>query len=537
MVYSDTIFINGNIYTLDKDKPSAQAMAIRNGEVLVLGDTRDCDIYKGPESKIVDLEGRTVLPGFNDTHCHLLSLRGQQLLQLDCSPEKVKNIDDILEIIRKGVEKTPAGEWVLGGSYDPMKLAEKRSPTRWELDKVSPNHPVHLRSQSCHMGVINSLGFALSGITKDTPNPPGGEFEKDAKGELTGICKEEAHFLFVTGMGTEFSYIPPFSSEQYLEALRRACKEYNSYGITSIGDALAGPPEIRAFTQAYQEGILTVRVYMIVLDINLPTIKKLGLPTGYGNDWVRIGGIKSFADGATAGHTAWVSEPYLNRPDYYGIPTKTPAEMEALVMEAHSAGMQMEIHANGDRAIEMVLDAYEKAQKTFPRRDPRHRIAHCTIINDKLLDRIKKLGVVVCPFVSYVWEHADKMGPYGDRVERMFAHRSFLDRGIPVGASSDHPCGTQDPYKAIQAMVTRTSAKGEPVGLKQKITVEEAIRIYTQGSAYATFEENRKGTLKSGMLADFIVLSGNPFKTDPFAIHELKTLQTYVGGKQVYSAL
>ncbi|MDR2631887.1 MAG: amidohydrolase [Spirochaetaceae bacterium] len=536
MVYADAIFVNGNIYTLDDDNPRARALALWKGKFLEAGDREDCEIFKGPDTRVVDLEGKTVLPGFNDTHCHLLSLRGQQLLQLDCSSGKVKSIDDILGIVKKAAETTPEGQWILAGSLDTAKLAEKRPPTRGELDKVSPRHPVHIRTQSCHIGIVNSRGFSLAGITRDTPNPPGGEFEKDSQGELTGICKEEAHFLFVTGMGGAGSFVPPYTPEQYLKALELSSKEYNRYGITSVGDALTGPPEIRAYTQAYNSGTLTVRVYMIVLDINLPLIKQLGLSSGFGNEWIRMGGIKSFVDGAIAGHTAWVSEPYRNRPDYYGIPTKTPEEIEALVMEAHGAGMQMEIHANGDRAIEMVLDAYEKAQKAIPRQDPRHRIAHCTVVNDKILERIKRLGVVVCPFVSYVWEHGDKMGPYGDRIERMFAHRSFLDRGIPVGASSDNPCGTQHPYQALQAMVTRVSSTGESLGLNQKVSLEEALKIYTQGSAYATFEENRKGKLSPGMLADFIVISQDPFTIDPFGLHELQTLQTYVGGKLVYDA-
>ncbi|MDR2759801.1 MAG: amidohydrolase [Spirochaetaceae bacterium] len=537
MWYADTIFVNGNIYTMDDDNPRARALALRQGEFLAVGDREDCEIFKGPDTKVIDLEERPVLPGFNDTHCHLLSLRGKQFLQEDCSSGKVKSINDVLAIIKKATETTPEGQWILAGSLDSAKLAEKRPPTRWELDKVSPRHPVHIRAQSCHMGIVNSQGFSLAGITGSTPNPQGGEFERDSQGELTGICKEEAHFLFVTGMGGGTSFVPPYTPEQYLTALELACKEYNRYGITSVGDALTGPPEIRAYIQAHNTGALTVRVYMIILDINLPLIKQLGLSTGFGNDWVRIGGLKSFVDGAIAGHTAWVSEPYLNRPDYYGIPTKTPEEIEPLVMEAHRAGMQMEIHANGDRAIEMVLDAYEKAQKAAPRRDPRHRIAHCTVVNDKILERIKRLGVVVCPFISYVWEHGDKMGPYGDRIERMFAHRSFLDQGIPVGASSDNPCGTQHPYQALQAMVTRVSSGGEPMGLSQRISLEEALKIYTRGSAYAAFEENRKGQLKTGMLADFIVISQDPFAIDPFGLHELQTLQTYVGGKLVYNAL
>jgi len=415
-------------------------------------------------------------------------------------------------------------------------MSEKRPPSRAELDEASPRNPVHIRYQTCHAGVVNSAALSLAGITRETPNPKGGEFERDAAGELTGLCKEEAHFLFVSGMGGEGSVVPPYTDEENAEALRRACAEYASFGITSAGDALCGPAEIRAYTQAFDEGTLSLRAYLEILDIWLPLLKRLGIKSGFGNEWVKIGAIKSFVDGATAGHTAWLSEPYLGRPEYFGLPTKTASEIEALVMEAHQAGMQIEVHANGDRAIEMLLDAYEKAQNAFPRKNPRHRIAHCTVVNDKILERIKKLGIVVCPFTSYVWEHAEKLAPYGQRVEKMFAFRSFLDYGIHTAAGSDHPCGTQNPWAAIESMVTRKSRSGGMVGLSQRITVEEALRVYTTGGAYATFEENVKGKIKEGFLADFIVCSADPLKVETEALHGIRTEQTWVGGKSIFGS-
>ncbi|GHT79874.1 lipoprotein [Spirochaetia bacterium] len=536
MISADLIVKNAVIHTLDDKKPQASALAVRNGEFLAVGDLADCETFRGPHTKIVDAEGRALLPGFNDAHCHLLSLRGQQLLALDCSSSNVHCVDDILRLVAKAAETTPEGEWVLGAGYDPTKLAEKRPPTRQELDQATSRHPVHIRAQSCHTGVVNSAGFAKAGIGRDTPNPKGGEFDRDSNGDLTGLCKEEAHFLFVSGMGGETSYVPPYTPEQYDRALVLASAEYNALGITSVGDALSGPPEIRAYSRAYNAGTLTVRAYLNLLDVNLPALRALGLSTGYGNDWVKIGALKSFADGAIAGHTAWLSEPYLGT-NYTGIPTKTPEEMNTLALDACGAGFQVEIHANGDRAISMVLDAYEKAQSANGvGRSYRNRIAHCTLINDEILDRIKKLGVVVCPFSTYVWEHGDKMAPYGDRIERMFAHRSFLDRGIPVGGSSDHPCGTHNPFKALEAMVTRKGSDGKPVGLSQRISLEEALNIYTRGSAYTSFEEHRKGMIREGMLADFVITSSDPFKIESSALHEIKVIKTFTGGKAVFEA-
>ena len=343
-----------------------------------------------------------------------------------------------------------------------------------------------------------------------------------------------AHFLFVTGMGDDSSFIPSYTIPQLVEAVKRSCKEYNSMGITSVGDALVGPLDIEAYQAALQEGQLNARVYMIVLDVNLPKLKAAGLKTGFGNSMLKLGGIKSFVDGAIAGYTAWLSKPYGHKPGNYGIPTKTPEEIDELVLEAHSAGFQMEVHANGDKAISMLLDSYEKAQNRFPARDRRHRIAHCTLVNRELLERIKNLGVVVLPFSTYIWEHGDKMETYGERISWMFPHRSFLDYGIPVGGSSDNPCATQDVLTGLQAMVTRTSSEGKLLGPEQRITLEEALRIYTQGSAYATYEENIKGMITPGMLADFVFLSKNPFSVDPHGLMEIKVLKTFLGGRPVF---
>ena len=534
MIHADLIVKNARVRSLDNESRTSSGFAVRNGVILETGDAESLDYLKGPATAIVDAEGKTVVPGFNDAHCHLLSLRGQQLLQLDCSPAKVRGIDDIIALIRAKAERTPKGEWILAGSYDFTKLAEKRHPTRHDLDRATTAHPVHLRSQTCHIGVVNTAGLALAGITDKTPDPFGGEFERDADGSLTGVCKEEAHFLFVSGMGGDFSFVPPYTMDQMVEAVRRACREYHAAGITSVGDALVGPMEIAAYQEARRTGALTARVYMIVLDIHLQKLKSLGLRTGFGDSTLRLGGIKSFVDGATAGHTAWLYEPYGHRPGYRGIPTKSPEEIESLVLDAHTAGFQMEIHANGDRAIDMVLDAFEKAQRVHTVPDRRHRIAHCTVVTPKILTRFREQGVVVLPFSTYVYEHGDKMGPYGGRVSMMFAHRSFLDYGIPVAGSSDNPCATADVMTALQSMVTRTSRDGTPVGPEQKVSPEEALRIYTRGSAFATYEEEVKGAIAPGMLADFVVLSEDPCSADPFALSAIQVLRTYVGGRLVY---
>ncbi len=538
MLRPDLIIKNGNIYSLDSANTRYEAIAVKDGRIAALGSNDEIAQLEGPGVTVENAEGLTILPGFIDAHCHLLSLRGKQLLQVDVSPCKVGSIEDIVQALEKKASETPPGQWVLGGSYDYSKLEEKRHPTRWDLDRASTEHPLHLRSQTCHSGVCNSKALEIAGITRNTEDPPGGTFVRDASGTPTGVCLEEAHFLFVTGMGREGSFVPPYTLDEEVKAVELACKETAAFGITSVGDALVGPPEIEAYQEALRRGSLSARVYMIVLDSYFQRLEATGIKSGFGNSMLKIGGIKSFADGAIAAHTAWLGEPYgdgtVHGKDYCGIATKTPEETEDFVRKVHKAGYQIEIHANGDNAIDMVLTAYEKAMRDFPRTEPRHRIAHCTVVNPGLLERIKKLGVVVLPFSTYVWEHGEKMAPYGERIEGMFAHRSFLDYGIPVGGSSDNPCGMQDVLTAIQAMVTRQSSEGLPIGLSQRVSVEEALRIYTLGGAYASFEEKEKGTLEPGKLADMVFLSQNPFSVHPEEIRTIEVVRTMLGGQTVF---
>jgi predicted amidohydrolase YtcJ len=383
--------------------------------------------------------------------------------------------------------------------------------------------------------VVNSMAFKVAGIREDVENPRGGEFVRDVSGNLTGLCLEEAHFKFVTGMGAEGSFVPSYTISQLTDAVKLSCRETASFGITSVGDGLVGPPEIEAFQAALSDGRLSCRVYMNVLENYFPRLKALGVKTGFGSEMLRLGAVKSFVDGAIAAHTAWLKDEYAHRSGYHGIPTKSAEDTEALLMDAQSKGYQVEIHANGDLAIDMVLTAIEKAQKRFPEMKLRHRIAHCTVINADLLGRIKAAGVIPLPFTTYVWEHGEKMPAYGDRIENMFAHRSFLEAGIPVGASSDNPCGMQDVMTAVQAMVTRHSSQGLPVGLSQKITVEQALWIYTMGGSYSTFEESVKGSIEAGKLADFVTLDSDPLTADPFGIRDIRVLETWLGGRQIYA--
>jgi len=535
MIHPDLLVLNANIITVDNKNSTAEAMAIKGDRIVALGSTDELKDLVGSRTKVIDAAKRTVVPGFIDAHCHLLSITGRQMLDVNCSADRVRNIDDIVYALKNKTRSTARGQWILGSGYDHTKLKEQRHPSRWELDRVSIEHPIHLRHVSGHLGVVNSKGLAVAGFTRHTNDPAGGSFDRDSKGDLTGLCREEADFVFLPGIGGEQSIIPPPTAEQMLMGLEMACSQYNSFGITSAGDAAVSPAEIAAYQSALAAGKLTVRVYMIILDSYLSLLKQLRLHTGFGNEYLRIGSIKSFVDGAIAGGTAWLSEPYEGRAEDFGILTRSREALLETIFDAHAAGFQVSVHANGDRAITMVLDVLEEVLDRNPRKNHRHRIAHCTVVDQEILSRIKKLGVVVLPFSTYIYEHGDKMPQYGSRISRMFAYCSFLDFGIPVGGSSDHPCATQNPLVAIQTMATRLSSDGDVLGPDQRISVSEALRIYTIGSAYASFEEHLKGSLETGKLADFVILERDPNTTPLDSIREISVEKTYIGGKEVYS--
>lgn len=526
MLFADLVALNGNIITVDDKNPRAEALAVKDEKFVAVGATNQLRELAGANTRVIDIQGKTVIPGFIDAHCHPTAV-ARSLLQVDCSPARVNTISDIVNALAERGKTTPPGKWLQGFSYDDTKLTQKRHPTRWDLDKASTEHPIYVQHVSGHIGVANSHALAMAKVTKDSPDPAGGRFDRAENGELTGVCRERAQDMFRP-------LIPPPTREEDKKAIYLLCQKYSSAGITSVGDAMVSPLDIRLYQDALEEKLLSMRVYMMVLSDNLAYLKELSLRTGFGNNRLKIGAIKMFLDGAIAGRTASLYEPYEGRPDDYGILVLTQEELDKRIFEAHEAGLQIGVHANGDRAIDMLLDSYEKALHKLPRVNHRHRIEHCTVVNTTILKRIKELGLVVLPFATYIWEHGEKMKEYGKRISMMFACRSFLDYGIPVAGSTDNPCGPVEPLLGLQSMVTRKSKDGEILGAEQKISIEEAIKIYTLGSAYASFEENVKGSIEVGKLADFVVLSNDPTRVSPDSIRAIDVEKTIVGGKIVY---
>ena len=536
---ADLVLWGGNIITVDPRRPAARAVAIKDGRFLKVGSDEGIQALAGRKTRMIALRGRTVTPGFIDSHQHL-SQYGTDLLQIDCSPKRCKTLADIQQAVRRETRRKPEGEWIRGVAYDDTKTQAGSVLTRWDLDEVAPNHPVLIQQISGHWGVVNSRALEVGGIGENTPDPKGGAYGRDpATGKLNGILYEQAEFTFVfEGTTGQPPIIPPFSLKERLKGMRLAGNRYLASGITSVHDALVSAQTLETYQEALRTGELKLRAYMLVSIEYLPQLRALNLRTGFGNEWLKIGGVKILADGGIAGRTAYLSEPYVGSEDRGILAVESEQVLHDLIRQGHSAGFQVCVHANGDQVIKMALDGFEKALRERPRKDHRHRLEHCTVVNPEILKRIKKLRMLVTPFGSYIYHHGEKMIPYygAKRVEMMFAHRSFLDYGIPVSGASDSPCGPYQPLLAIQSCVTRKSATDESLGSRQKITAEEAIYLYTMASAYASFEENLKGSITAGKLADLVVLGEDPRRVDPDEIKDIPVEMTVVGGEIRHSA-
>jgi predicted amidohydrolase YtcJ len=526
----DTALINGKIVTMDEGESIAEAVAFKFGRILKVGTNKEINGLIDEDTKIIDLKGKTVIPGLIDSHCHMMSVGAGRKLNVDLSEEAgVHSINDLVERLKERAKKTPKGEWVLGYQEDDSKLAEKRHPTRWELDKASTEHPIIISTVGGHFSIANSKAFELAGVTKENKDPVGGKFDRDSHGEITGGVHETAIDMILPA---EVS-IP--TREQSLEGAREILTECSEVGLTCVYDTVE-QSQMRAAIDLVNRGMLPIRVRMDVMLDYFPELKKLGIYRGLGDDWLRICGLKFFFDGAISARTAAVTEEYLNKPGFYGVMSTTREIATKKIMDAYKEGYRISAHANGDRAIEMYLDIMEEAQKKYPRKDPRNRDIHCTVITPKLVERIKKLGILPTIFGPYVYYHGDKLIPaFGEvRLERMFAARSFLDAGVKIAAHSDHPCAPYPPLMAIHGLVNRRTKSGKPIGQSQKISVMEALKLYTVHSAYQQFDEDKLGSIEEGKLADMVVLGEDILTIKTEKIKDIPIEMTIINGEVVY---
>jgi len=528
---ADLVLVRGRVITVNPKKQLVEAIAVSKGRIVRVGTTREIERLVGKGTQTIDLKGRAVLPGFIDAHNHLWQF-GLTLSQVNCRSPPIKSLKEIVDKIGERASKTPKGRWVVGWGYDDTKLKERRHPNRWDLDKVAPHVPVMIRRTCGHTCVVNSRALEMVGYTANTPQPEGGEIEKNpVTGEPTGVLRE-------TAMKPVNDLARAYSVEELMEAIKLGQERLLSEGITSCHEAGLDANTIKAYQRLFALGQLKLRVYMMVYVDLLAQVVETGFVTGFGNDWLKIGCIKMMMDGGMGGRTAALYEPYEGAGDSRGIIYMSQEKLNELVKKAHEAGFQIGIHAIGDRAIDISLNALEAALKTVPRKDHRHRIEHCGLCTPELTARLKRLGVIPVGQPPFLYNIGDSFWTNlgGARIRWTYPFRTWLDEGIPAPGSSDRPVVLGAPLLGIWACVNRKTEAGRMLAAEERVTPEEAIRMYTLNAAYASFEENLKGSIEPGKLADLVVLSADPCEVQADEIRNIRVEMTIVGGGVAYQA-
>jgi len=524
----ELILLNGVIHTMDAANPRAEAVAIAGGRFLAVGTNAEISALATARTKRGDLGNFPALPGFIDAHMHVASSGLEHLKNVDAD---LPSIAAIKQAVHKRAGQTAPGEWVLGFKYDDTKMAEGRAINRKDLDEAAPNHPVFIRHRGGHTAFVNSAALNKADVNDKTPDPKGGAFEHSPDGKLTGRVMDRGNEPFRAKMPSTAT------RAERREGVKLITQMLARAGVTSAHDAGGSPADLLAYQDAYETGDLQTRIYCLIRAQYIDRMIAAGIRTGLGNEWVRVGAMKLTLDGSISERTARLSEPYVGRPNDYGILVIGEEEMYNAARKAHLAGWQIASHANGDGVIDQALRVYERLQREGPRKDPRFRLEHCTVINDDLIRRIKAIGAIPTPFSSYAYYHGEKLSNYGaERVDRMFALRSFLDAGIRATQASDYTASPFDPMMALQSEVTRADKNGNVWGPKQKITIQEALEVGTINGAYASFEENLKGGIMAGKVADLVVLVRDPLREDPSKLIGIPVQRTMVGGKWMFEA-
>jgi len=534
---ADLLFRNGHIITLDGAKRVVGAMAVRDGRVLALGDDDTLAGCASSRTQLIDLHRHTVLPGLIDVHTHAMEwVKGILRGEIDARYPAVHSISGITQAVAHQAVTFPQGQWIVGSGWDDAKLAEQRYITRQDLDQAATNHPVFLKHVSGHLGVANSAALRLANITKDTPDPQGGVIERDASGEPTGILKD-------TAMGLITPLLPKDPSDTDVRAARLISEKAAEVGLTTIHDIFLSPDEMRGYQEARRLGWLKVRVQMsprIGSIADAERLAQMGVHSGFGDDLLKFGAAKMFADGGMGARTVAIYPPgVIGEPSNLGVLRWTPTDMQKAHLLAAAGGWQLETHAIGDRAIDEVLDSYAFVIRQLGLKDHRFRIVHAGISTPAVQKRMRELNVVVDgnpPFVYWIGSWFQKYGP--ERVRWSYPARSYIEGGIIEAAGSDVPVTPLSPWWGIWAAVVRRELQsGQIVAPEERISVEQALTLYTRNGAYAGFEEDRKGALEPGKLADFIVVDRDVLAVPADELKDVKVLQTFVGGRSVYEYL
>jgi predicted amidohydrolase YtcJ len=542
VIKPDLILFNGKIVTVDDGFSISQAVAVKGDKIAVVGKNADVTKLKGTKTKLVDLKGKTVIPGLNDGHSHMLTV-GLGLMKVNLQEAKIKTMADLLQAIGDRAKKTPKGEWIEGWGWDQSKLAENRFPTRADLDGVAPDHPVYIMRTCHHIAVANSKALQLAGITKDTPQPVGGEIVKDDKGEPNGVLQERPAFDLVAKM------IPQPDFKKKKEAIKAASRTFNAVGMTSINDGGSYADEYQVYQEVMNEGDLTVRVYAMawitpneMSDEEIVSyINHIGPRQGFGNDYLKFGALKIVIDGGVGGRTALMRTPYISgKPNNYGIQVVPQDRLRKIIKYANQKGWQMAIHTCGGKAMDNALEIFREADQEKSIKGRRWYFVHGYDPSPQNLEDMRRMevGVATNPAFlhflgdSFVQSMGKEWGAYAS------PHKDYLKQGVHISGGADAPVTPFPPLWGIYgAVARRAQLSKEILGPDQRLAIQEALRIFTMGGAWMTFEEKTKGSIEPGKLADMVVLGEDILTIDPEKIPRIPILATFVGGKLVYGKL
>jgi predicted amidohydrolase YtcJ len=531
---ADLIITHAKVWTVDKANPSAQAVAVLGGRIAAVGGNADVELWRGPETKVIDAGGKLLLPGFNDAHVHFVS-GGSQLDAVQLND--VTNPQEFARRIGERAKQTAKGEWIVGGDWDETKWDPARLPTKELIDALTPDTPVFVYRYDGHLGLANSMALRMAGVTAGTEDPPGGVVVRDARGNPTGILKDAA-------MDPVYKVIPPLAHEQRLRVVKRALAHAASVGVTSAQDMNPDYADIAVYAELLERGELTARLYVAPYITGVEDQVKLGIRHAFGGPFLELGAVKAYADGSLGSATAYFFEPFVGQPDNHGLLSDEmhPVSlMRERMMKADAAGLQICTHAIGDQGISIILDLYADVVKAHGPADRRFRIEHAQHMAAKDFDRFAQLHVIasVQPY------HAIDDGRFAegrighDRSSRTYAFRTFLDHGVQLAFGTDWDVAPLNPMLGLYAAVTRATLDGKNPGgwfPEQKLTVAEAVEAYTMGSAYAEFQEKEKGSITAGKLADMVLLSDDIFSIAPEKIRDVKVEKTILGGKVIWDA-
>ncbi len=529
---ADLVITRAAIWTGNPSQPDAQSLAIIGDRIVEVGGADEIEPWRGPNTTVIDADGRRVVPGFNDAHVHFVD-GGTQLDNVD-----LKDADSQVELARRISERARAkpGEWILGGDWDDQRWTPAALPTRQLIDDVTNGTPVFVSRYDGHMALANSAALGRAGITEHTPDPPGGAFVRDATtGFPTGILKDAA-------MDEVRRVIPKMTPAQRRHRVKRALEHAATLGVTSVQDMNPVPEDIAVYADLVNRGELTARIYAAPMETGWYDQARLGIHRAFGSSWLRIGAVKGYADGSLGSTTAYFFQPYTDAPGTRGLLSEEMQDVNQMrirLMAADHAGLQLCIHAIGDAGISQVLDLFDDIVRADGERDRRLRIEHAQHIAPKDFDRFARLHVVasVQPY------HAIDDGRFAERrigaerVRTTYAFRTLLDKGVRLSLGTDWSVAPLNPMLTLYAATTRATLDGRNPGgwvPQQKITIAEAVAAYTSGSAFAEFQDAEKGTLARGKLADLVILSNDIFTIPPAEIKDVRVLATIVGGKVVH---